>query len=73
MSNFTFRGSWEIVRQVRKGGLRKDCVLFISQLFSHTSIGFTGGGDTMFSFAQSTWGKKLLTAAGVDPNELKME
>ena len=32
-----------------------------------------GGADTMMSLTQSTWGQKLLRAAGVDPDELKME
>ena len=33
----------------------------------------SGGSDTIFSLTQSTFGQKLLRAAGVDPEDLKMD
>lgn len=43
---------------------------YISRLLG---VRVPGGADTMMSLTQSTWGQKFLRAAGVDPDELKMD
>jgi len=46
---------------------------FLSFALVFLSSIFTGGDSNIFSLTQSTWGKQMLRAAGVDPDELKME